>query len=76
MDIQKRKRRIEIFLDEKEAMFLKKLAEHHNTTEDIEIAVLFRMKLENEKKFFKTHKSIWKSENEFDCLFERKKENE
>ena len=45
MDIQKRKRRIEIFLDEKEAMFLKKLAEHHNTTEDIEIAVLFRMKL-------------------------------
>lgn len=76
MDIQKRKRRIEIFLDEKEAMFLKKLAEHLNTTEDIEIAVLFRMKLEDEMKFYKTHKSTWKSENEFDCLFERKRRNE
>ena len=73
MNIEKRK--VEILLDKKQAMFLKKLAEHHNTTEDIEIAVLFRMKLENEMKFFKTHKSIWKSENEFDCLLERKRRN-
>lgn len=62
------KRRVEILLDEKQAMFIQKLAKHDGRTENREMAILLDQQIEKEMEIYK-NKNIWDNEKEFDFLF-------
>ncbi len=66
MDIEKRK--VEILLDKKQAMFIKQLAKHDGVTENREMEILLDIQIKKEMERYK-NKNFWDNEKEFDFLF-------
>ena len=66
MNIEKRK--VEILLDKKQAMFIKQLAKHDGVTENREMEILLDIQIKKEMERYK-NKNFWDNEKEFDFLF-------